>query len=170
MARPAVEIRSYLPAPLSARVSKPLDARLGRFDVAPAFEGKQLVWRLDETRYESDFYNELLTTPREMLMNRTAEWFGIKDGSAQLGLSEPSYLLEAYAPELYGDMRSRPGQAVLRMHYKLTASRPTPHVVFEREYAERVDLEAPRPEAFVKALGTAHERILTRLQADLPSP
>ena len=168
LARPAVEIRSYLPAPLTKRASAPLDARLGRFEVAPAFEAKQLVWRFSETRYENDFYNELLSTPREMLMNRTAEWFGIEDGSVQLGLPLTPYLLEAYIPELYGDVRNRPGEAVLRMHFKLTASQPAPRVIFEREYAERVTLAAAQPEALVKAWGIAHERILARLQADLP--
>jgi hypothetical protein len=43
-------------------------------DVSEAFAGKQMVYRFEEHRYQSDYYNEFLVAPRDMLGQRVLEW------------------------------------------------------------------------------------------------
>ena len=48
--------------------------RMGKVRVAPAFAGKPLVLRLDEVRYETDFYNAFLAEPADLLGAAMADW------------------------------------------------------------------------------------------------
>lgn len=167
LARPAVEIRSYMPPPPAPQTRQALDARAGRFDVDTAYSGKPLIWRLSDTRYESDFYNELLSSPRAMLLDRTERWFALRNTSEQVGLAPPRYVLEAHVDELYGDMRTRPGHAVLQVRYVLSTSGAEPKIVFERTYSERAPMSGTTPESLVTAYGVAIDRVLARLQQDV---
>jgi hypothetical protein len=167
LARPAAEIRSYMPASSAPPARQPLDARAGRFDAASAFAGKPLVWRFSETRYEHDFYNELLAAPRALLMDRTERWFALRNASEQIGLPPPRYVLEGHIDELYGDVRNRPAHAVLLVRFVLSTTGATPQIVLDRRYEERVQMGSPTPESLAAAYGTAMDRALARLQADV---
>ena len=152
--RPAVVVRSYLPPPSSAGAIKPLAARIERFDVAPAFEGKPLVWRMSESLYESDYYNEFLSPPRALLLDRTKEWFRLRhpyDAEARA--------LYIDVLSFYGDRRS--AEAVVRARFRLDGED------FEQEYEERQRFSPLDAETLVKALGDAYDRVLARAYADL---
>ena len=61
------------PAPLSAVTqSQPGALRVGTISVAAPFRGKSFVFRIDELRYETDYYDEFLVTPASMLTDQTA--------------------------------------------------------------------------------------------------
>jgi uncharacterized lipoprotein YmbA len=95
------------PAPAATRRTKTL--RMGRVRVAPAFAGKELVVRVDEVRYVTDFYNAFIAEPGDLLGARMAEWLdraGPFKTVIQPGTRTPaSYVLEATVTELYGDFR-----------------------------------------------------------------
>jgi len=167
LSRPAVEIRSYMPAPTAARAPQTLDARAGRFDVAAPFAGKPLVWRLGETRFESDFYNELAATPRAILMERTESRFALRAATDQHALRPPRYVLAAYLAELYGDARTKPAQAAIQVRYTLSTTGEAPRIVFRKEYTERADLARADGEELARGYGVVMDRVLGQLQADL---
>src|SRR5690606_21156447 len=77
LTRPAVEIHTYLVvagAPQGNKAASPLRIRVTPFDIAPQYEGKPLIYRFSDARFEADFYNEFLVSPRLMLQQQTAEW------------------------------------------------------------------------------------------------
>ncbi|WP_197711845.1 hypothetical protein [Polynucleobacter necessarius] len=48
--------------------------KIGSVSVAPPFDGKSLVYRISDQRYEKDFYNVYSTIPSEMIGNAEREW------------------------------------------------------------------------------------------------
>lgn len=176
--QPAVVKQTYLldaapPAAAATGTTKPVALKLGVFNVAPQFAGKALVYRTGESRYEADFYNEFFVAPRAMLMDRTADWLKrsgafatVLDAQTPLGAD---YVLEGFAPALYGDFRDAAAPAaVLSLQVYLArvdGARRT--IVFQREYAQRVAIGARTPDALVTGLNTALQRILSDLERDL---
>ena len=52
----------------------PGELLVGEINVAEAYSSKAMVYRFAEHRYESDFYNEFLVSPRDMLTQCVLEW------------------------------------------------------------------------------------------------
>ena len=71
--RPALETTSWMVAP--ERAGSPRTPRtdlwlkMGSVNTTPPFDGKSLVYRLSDQRYEKDFYNVYATIPAEMIGN-----------------------------------------------------------------------------------------------------
>ena len=78
-----------------------------RFRVDAAFTGRQLVYRVDAFRYESDYYHQFLVLPGIMIAEKTRDWLGasglfqqvVAPGSAVT----PTYALTGNVMALYGD-------------------------------------------------------------------
>jgi hypothetical protein len=46
----------------------------GTISVTSPFDTKAFVYRLDEQKYEKDFYNDYVTLPSEMVATATRQW------------------------------------------------------------------------------------------------
>ena len=57
-----------------AKVHTDATLRLRRFNADEAFASRQLVYRLDEFRYEPDYYHQLLILPGVMTTEETRDW------------------------------------------------------------------------------------------------
>jgi cholesterol transport system auxiliary component len=152
---------------------RPESARVGDVQVAAAFAGAALVYRLDDTRFTSDPYNAFIAAPGPMFGNVIADWLdrhGPFAGVAQPGSRAPAALvLEATVTELYGDFRSghKPA-AVLAVQFALTDQTDArPRLVRERTIARRVELAQASPDALVRGYGEALAQILSQLVSDL---
>ena len=148
-----------------------LDVR-GLF-VSPGFEGKELVYRTGNTRYESDFYNAWFLSPSAMLTQQMQDWLR----QAQLFehvVASPSYLdathiMEGAVTALYGDYRQQGGRkAVVGMHIVLIEDHSTrPAIVFQRDYQQLVELTETSPDALTRGWNQGLEKIFMTLEADL---
>jgi uncharacterized lipoprotein YmbA len=156
-----------LSAPEPAGTPLPGLLLVGEFDVAAAFAGKQMVYRFEEHRYQSDFYNEFLVAPRDMIEQRTLEWLQrarLYETVAPIaGSSAPDALvLHALVNEMYADVRdpARPA-AVLSMQIYITAEpaegRPVRFAQELRNVAPMADASAP---AYADALSRALRAVL----------
>jgi len=158
------------PAPAARRTET---LRMGNVRVAPPFASNELVYRTDDVRYMTDFYNRFIAPPGPMLGGRMAEWlerWGPFKTVAQPGSGTPApYVLEAVVTELYGDFRpSRVPAAVMTVQFSLldlTGASPT--VVLERSIGRRVDLAEPAPDALVRGYSDALGQILVELSSQM---
>ena len=147
--------------------------RMGKVRVAPAFAGKPLVLRVDEVRYDTDFYNAFLAEPADLLGAAMADWLdrsGPFRTVTQPGTKTPAdYALEATVTELYGDFR--PGlapTAVMTMQFTLVDLRGvTLRVALERTIGRRIPLLEATPEALARGYGVALGQILGELVPEL---
>lgn len=144
--------------------------RIGGVDVARPFDGREFVYRRDEVRYESDFYNEFAADPAHMLAEATARWLQRSGLFAQVLSARTGaaydYRLEAGVSAMYVDFRGRRPAAVLSLHWRLLrGAQPNPALDLDCE--ERVELAELSPRGSALAYGEALKQALARLEAAL---
>ena len=141
--------------------------------VSPAYQGTGLVYRREELRYETDFYNEFFTSPGAMITQEVREWL-TDSGLFSLVLDNPSdlqtaYLLEGNVTALYGDFTDPTvPRGTLGIRFSVIDDRaPRPRAVLQAEYREQARLADDSPQALVRAWNKALAQILRRLESDL---
>lgn len=184
--RPALETSSWMVAP--ERTGAPymprsdLWLKMGSVNTSPPFDGKSLVYRLGDQRYEKDFYNIYSALPNEMVGNATRQWLNnAQIFSMTVGQGNsffPYYILQTSVEEFYGDYRVRP-EAVVTVEFFLTATDPKKRnpVIGKNRYSKRVALKDNSPKALVlgqqEALGQIlkeYEVVLYKYAGNLPPP
>jgi cholesterol transport system auxiliary component len=144
---------------------------VGDFDVAQSFAGRPMVYRFDEHRYESDFYNEFFVSPREMLGQRVLEWLQsarLYDTVAPLPGSRALQAdqLRGLVNEMYADVRD-PAHPAAVLSIQFYVTRPG-HDGEEVLFAQQLRMVAPMrdasAEAYTEALSSALEAVLSEFE------
>ena len=147
--------------------------RIRTLRVSPRYEGKRFVYREESMSYETDFYNEFLTSPDMMITEEVRQWladsglFGqVVDFSARV---DPTHILEGTVTDLYGDFseRNQP-RAALQMEFFLSeeiAGRSKS--VFQNRYRQEVRIKTDSPEELVQGWNSALAMILKDFEGDL---
>jgi hypothetical protein len=174
--RPALETSTWMVAPERTGVPyKPrsdLWLKMGSASATPPFDGKSLVYRLGDQRYEKDFYNTYSALPNEMVSNATRQWLNnAQIFSMTVGQGNsffPYYILQISIEEFYGDYRVRP-EAVVTIEFFLTATDPQKRnpVIGKNRYTKRVMLKDNTPLALVLGQQEALAQILKEYEATL---
>lgn len=184
--RPALETSSWMVAPERTGVPyKPrsdLWLKMGSVSTTPPFDGKSMVYRLGDQRYEKDFYNTYSALPNEMISNATRQWLNhAQIFSMTVGQGNsffPYYNLQTSVEEFYGDYRVRP-EAVVTVEFFLTATDPKKHnpVIGKNRYTKRVALKDNTPQALALGQQEAlaqilkeYEVVLYQYAGNLPPP
>jgi cholesterol transport system auxiliary component len=174
--RPPVGPTTWMVAP--DRTTAPRQARtdiwlkMGSVSVAPPFDGRSLVYRTGDQRYEKDFYNVYATIPAEMIGNAERQWINKANiFSSTVGQSNslfPYYFLQASVEEFYGDYRKQP-EAVVSVEFFLSAtgSGKANPLIGANRYTKRVALKDNTPEALVLGLQEALALILNEYEGQL---
>jgi uncharacterized lipoprotein YmbA len=184
--RAPVTPTSWLVAP--QRTAAPLKQqskywlKIGSVNVASPFDGKSLVYRIGDQRYEKDFYNVYSSIPSEMIGNAEREWinktniFAVAVG--QNNSFFPYYTLQATVNEFYGDYRVKP-EAVVSVEFFLTVTNDgkTNPLLGSNRYTKRIALKDNTPEALVLGQQQAlaeifqqYEEQLYKYAGNLPKP
>ena len=174
--RPALETASWMVAPeRTGAPFKPqtqLWLKMGSATTAPPFDGKSLVYRLGDQRYEKDFYNIYSVLPNDMVTNATRQWLNnAQIFSMTVGQGNsffPYYYLQTSVEEFYGDYRVRP-EAVVTVEFFLTATDPRTNnpVIAKNRYTKRVALKDNTPQALVLGQQEALAQILKEYEVAL---
>lgn len=184
--RPALETSSWMVAPERTGVPyKPrsdLWLKMGSVNTSPPFDGKSLVYRLGDQRYEKDFYNVYSALPNEMVGNATRQWLNSAQiFSMTVGQGNsffPYYILQTSVEEFYGDYRVRP-EAVVTVEFFLTATDPKKlnPVIGKNRYTKRIALKDNTPQALALGQQEAlaqilkeYEVVLYKYAGNLPPP
>ena len=184
--RPPIETTSWLVSPTrTGPAHQPrtdIWLRMGSVSVTTPFDGKSLVYRLGDNRYEKDFYNVYAALPNEMVSNATRQWMNQANiFSMTVGQSTsffPFYTLQASVEEFYGDYRMRP-EAVVTVEFFLTVTTAgiEKPLIGSNRYTKRVALANNTPAALVQGEQEAlaeilklYEVQLNQYAAKLPKP
>ena len=146
----------------------------GTITVTSPFDTKSFVYRLDEQKYEKDFYNDYVTLPSEMIASATRQWIN-DSGVFQFAVGNtntllPMYLLQGTVDALYTDFRKgeTPG-VVLNVEYFLTSADGAKknNVVFRKKYSQKEPIQDNSAKTIAKSPHIALARILADLEKDL---
>jgi uncharacterized lipoprotein YmbA len=146
--------------------------KLGSVSVATPFDGKSLVYRLSDQRYEKDFYNIYTAIPSEMIGNAARQWMNSTNiFSATVGQSNsffPFYTLQASVEEFYGDYRVRP-EAVVTIEFFLTVTNggKTNPIIGANRYTKRIALQDNTPAALAAGQQQALAEIFKQYEGEL---
>ena len=143
--------------------------------ISPAYQGKEMIYRVGEVEVESDYYNTFFVQPALNLTQQTAQWieragiFGnVVDSTSQM---QDTHLLDGMVNALYGDFRDKAHpKAVLEMQFFLLKNTNDKYgVVFQKTYAQAVPFSTDFKDAkaLAEAYNTALAGILTELEGDL---
>ena len=141
--------------------------------ISPRYADRGFIYRISESGYESDFYNQFLISPSSLITEEVRKALTgsqvFKYVISATNQSQPSYVLEGTVNALYGDFRNpNSPRAVLEMEFFLTSEIPgNPGILMQRRYAKSLPLTGRTPEALIKGWNEALEEILTSLVTDL---
>lgn len=177
LSRPALAKHYYLletsPKPSDAPPAHASAIRVTGVEVAAPFSEKALVYRLDQERYESDFYNEYFVAPRAMITSKLVEWLRMRRVftttlSPSSTLDAP-YAIEGQVTALYGDLRDKAKIAgVFGMQVFVTdASNPDKRIVMEHMCNQQVPVPDRSADAISKGLSQALQQCLAEIEGDL---
>ena len=177
LSRPAIVKHYYLlqtaEQPAEAPPAHPVAIKVNAFEVAPPFADRALVYRVEDQRYESDFYNEFFVAPRAMVTSRVSEWLASRHIFSSALPSSSSvdapYTIEGLVNAMYGDLRnSAEPSAVFTMQvYVMHSDAPERRIVLERDYSHRVRIADTNAESVAKGLSLAFQQCLADLETDL---
>ena len=143
-----------------------------RFNVSSRFEGKNLVYRTGEYRYESDYYHRFLISPATMFTEQVLMWLSASEkikNVTKLGSNLPSdYILQGEIIELYGDFRRENNpKAVLTVQLALIKQRKKREAVFQKIYSQKINLSQKSVNELISAYNQGFKNILEEFEEDL---
>jgi ABC-type uncharacterized transport system auxiliary subunit len=162
-------VREGKPAPIHSDAT----LRLRRFNVDEAFATRELVYRVGEFRYESDYYHQFLVLPGIMITEETRDWLADSGLFARVtavgSRLEPTYLLEGNVVDLYADFTPKAApEAIMEIRFFLLAGpEGDESVVLSETYRAATPISTKTAEAVIEALSKSLADILTRLEADI---
>jgi uncharacterized lipoprotein YmbA len=146
----------------------------GTISVTSPFDSKSFVYRLDDQKYEKDFYNNFITLPSEMVAAATRQWLN-QAGIFQFAVGNsnslmPVYLLQGTVDSMYTDFRA--GQkpaAVISIEYYLSSAdgKTKNNVLFRKKYQKREPISDNSAKTIANAQQIALAKILAELEEDL---
>jgi len=148
-----------------------LTLKMGNFSANTPYDGKSMIYRLSDNRYEKDFYNVYLIYPRDMVSNATRNWLVRSNAFSQVleqsSVFFPMYQLQGVIDEFYGDYRGSPEAVVSIQFYASTSFSADNYVFSSPRISRRVALRDKSPEALVDGQQQALAEILTELEGRL---
>ncbi len=152
-------------------VSKDIILDVESFNIDTAFSTKNLVYRKNQSEYETDFYNKFLISPEDMISDKTRGWLS-ESGLFKLVLEPGSYsdathVLEGNITALYGDFRERlSSKATMKIRFFLVKLSDK-SVVFTKTYESINEAQSKTAGALVEAFDKCLINILSNLEQDL---
>ncbi len=153
--------------------SRDLVLAVRTFTVDPVCDSRGLLYRKGESEYESDFYNEFLVAPQDLISSQTRNWLaqsGIFQTVLEPGsLIEATHILEGNVLVMHGDFREQGlPKAVMQIRVFVVTNRGSePQIVFARDYRASHRAEEQTAEALVAAFNRCLEQILSELEESL---
>jgi cholesterol transport system auxiliary component len=159
----------------SPELSSELILSVGNMRISPRYADRSFVYRTSDTSFESDFYNQFLTSPDTMISEELRKGLAasrqFKYVLGPADAQQPNYVLEGSVNALYGDFR-KPSQpaAVLELEFFLYSDNSNNSgLVAQKRYLKSVPMNERSPEALVKRWDQALQEIISALAADLNS-
>ncbi len=141
------------------------------FSIDRVFSTKSLVYRKGQSEYETDFYNQFLIMPDDMITDKTRSWLS-ESGLFKLVLKQGSFadathLLEGNIIALYSDFRDKnsPKATMKICFFLIQLSDKT--VVFSKTYEATSRSGERTAESLVKSFDDCLTKILSDFEQDL---
>ena len=147
--------------------------RVRPFTAVAPFDERVFHYRVHAVRFESDFYNEFVYSPRTLIGDQTRLWLQ----SARLfgavlepaSRAESTHSLEGCVTALHADYRDiKSPVAVMEIRFLLLKdSSASQEIVLDKTYRQEVPLENRQPATLAIGWSNGLKQVLTALEQDL---
>lgn len=139
--------------------------------VVPHFEGKTIMFRVNDNEYQAQTSHELFSEPSEMFTAQLKRWLQ-KSGLFSRVVEDPTVdadmIMEVAVTGLYGEKRPEYSpQSVLEMQFFMTTADKYKKMLFQTGLHVDVDIDKTTPGNVVTGWKQALEELLTTLEQDL---
>jgi cholesterol transport system auxiliary component len=145
------------------------------FQISPAYQGKDMVYRTGDVEYQADYYNVFFVQPGAAATQAAEEWIGrsglfgnVVDSTSQV---PDTHVLEGMVNALYGDFRDpKNPKAVIEAQFFLLKNKDEKYsVIFQKSYSKAVPFSADYKDAtlLAKAYQTGLTEMLSELENDI---
>jgi len=153
------------------KISKDVILDVQSFSVDTIFSTKSLVYRKGQSEYETDFYNQFLVRPEDMITEKTRSWLSesglFKWVLEPGGYTDATHMLEGNIIALYGDFRDESSpKATIKIRFFLVKLSGK-SVVFGKTYEKISEVGDRTAESLIEAYENCLANILTDLEEDL---
>lgn len=137
------------------------------------FNDTQMVYRLSEYNFESDYYNRYITEPSAIVGSQLSTWLeksGIVSKTAPSSSGVPAnYVLKSTITKLYGDFREgERSEAVMEVQFIfMDRSQVKPIILLDKKISSRIEVDNKTPEGLAQGLSLAFRDILERMLIEL---
>lgn len=153
------------------KTSKDIILDVKNFRIDTPFSTKSLVYRKGKSEYETDFYNQFLVMPEDMITEKARIWLS-ESGLFKWVLEPGSYtdathILEGNITALYGDFRSN---SLPKANMKISiflVDLSDKSVVFTNTYEAVSEFKDRTAESLIEAFNDCLTKILSGLENDL---
>ncbi len=143
--------------------------------VAAPYHEKSLVYRIGDNEYTTDYYQEFLVSPSQMITELTVDWLRTSGAWPRVhhaGAATAGRVLDLTVLALYGDYRQADSQQVvvhLRTAFSSVDTDDNIRSLLEKDYVARVNIKDRQARTLVAGMNRALEQVLGKLAADLRS-
>ncbi|MCG5511934.1 ABC-type transport auxiliary lipoprotein family protein [Ectothiorhodospira shaposhnikovii] len=147
---------------------------MGTVRVAPEFATRGLIYRMDDTRYVSDFHHDWFAPVRDQVYSTTREW--LHDARVFHTLLPPSlareadYRLDILVNTIHGDLRDEQSPAAvleLQAYLSSRGQEGERRILLASTLQSRQPLSEATPAQVAAGLSRGLADILTRLESEL---
>lgn len=143
-----------------------------RMRISPNFNGREFVYKLDDSKFDSDFYNQFFSPPAVIVSVEVGRWIRsskiFKNVIDPFTPIHPNYSLYGTIKELFGDYSKSKPEAVLSIHfYLLDESDIDSKIIFNKSYEQNIEINSKSAKSLIEGWNNALARILSNLESDL---
>ena len=143
--------------------------RINKLKINSNYEGKEFIYR-KELDFESDFYNQFLTSPPTNITDQVIAWISESKLSEiitnRISSSDANLLLEGNVNLLYVDFSGGKIYSVLEIEFYLSDNAKD-QVVFKKLYSKKILAPDKEPVSIVRAWNQALTEILIAMETDM---
>lgn len=138
--------------------------------VVPHFRDQTIVYRVNESEYQSQPPHQLFSEPSEMFTAQLRRWLQKSGLFSQVVVDDTAdadYVLEAAVTALYGEKRPEYSpQAILEMQFFMSSADEQQNMLFQTGLRVDADIEKTTPGNVVTGWRQGLQQLLTTLEQD----
>ncbi|WP_220717932.1 ABC-type transport auxiliary lipoprotein family protein [Agarivorans litoreus] len=147
--------------------------RIDSVRVDSPFNNTQMVFRLSDVSFETDYYNRYITEPGAIIENQLSTLItrsGLAENTVPYNASvSTNVVLKTVVTKLFGDFRKdQTPAALMEIQFILVdTSAARPDIILEKKLSRKIELADKTPQAFAKGLSNALTEIFDELVESL---
>lgn len=147
--------------------------RIAKIRMSPPYTGKGFIYKKSNITYDTDFYNEFLISPDDMLAELIRKWMAasglFERVTCSPGHFKENYILEGAVTTMHGDYsNSNNPIAVLCMQFFLIKDNGLNYkLIFQKNYARQEVIDKHNTQSLVQGWNKALKNIMIDFQSEI---